>query len=427
MLFSNYIHRQNSILKNGYKILFNTKNAHSLIYNTKVYPLEKDLIENEEIADYMFDNGFLVANHEVEKNTLFSEFLNYSQRGETLAITIFVHGNCNFRCTYCYENFVEKHLSLEKQDTIFSFIENKIETENIENLTISWFGGEPLLGIKTIERLSTKLIDLTKSKNIFYTSSITTNGYLLNERVFNKLLNLKVSSFQITVNGHESIHNIQRKHISGSGTYDRIIDNIKNTRKSNADFEMTIRVNVSNENYLTMDLFFEDMIEHFKNDERFKVNFHSVMDFCDNFVETITKDVTLELTKNYLLKGGNTHPVLGLLMPQSICYAAKKNNYAFGINGEIFKCTVALNENQNQIGVYSEGKILLDSSKENEWLCTSDEEKCNNCILLPVCWGNNCPWHRIKFGSARCLHFKNNLNEVIEILELQNLIEAEIG
>lgn len=96
-----------------------------------------------------------------------------------MSITIFVHGNCNFRCEYCYEKFNNRHINYDKEIKILEFVEQKIKEANFDRLFVSWFGGEPLLSFDTICSLSVKLKNLTNKYGIDYSADITTNAYFL--------------------------------------------------------------------------------------------------------------------------------------------------------------------------------------------------------------------------------------------------------
>lgn len=89
--------------------------------------------------------------------------------------------DCNLRCWYCYESHQKK--SIVNNDTLKSimrFIKNKVESQELKEITISFFGGEPLLGFN---RVIWPIIEFTqkictenrKKLYVFF----TTNGVLL--------------------------------------------------------------------------------------------------------------------------------------------------------------------------------------------------------------------------------------------------------
>ena len=59
---------------------------------------------------------------------------------------------CNFRCKYCYEDFKVGKMAKFCVEGINKLISQRLP--NTSNLTISWFGGEPLLALDIISNIS---------------------------------------------------------------------------------------------------------------------------------------------------------------------------------------------------------------------------------------------------------------------------------
>ena len=114
---------------------------------------------------------------------------------ELLELTILTHGDCNFRC-YCYEKF-EKYCYVNRDRRCHCpILKEKLQSRKYKYLSVGWFGGEPLLGYKTIKRLSPCFIDLCEKYQIHYQSAITTNGYLLTKNnKFDDKMNAKPRVF----------------------------------------------------------------------------------------------------------------------------------------------------------------------------------------------------------------------------------------
>ena len=76
----------------------------------------------------------------------------------TLSLTIAPTMACNFRCVYCFEQgHYGNHLMDETtQEHLMAFI--KRHAKGIQSLFITWFGGEPLVGMSVIEKLSEQII-----------------------------------------------------------------------------------------------------------------------------------------------------------------------------------------------------------------------------------------------------------------------------
>lgn len=118
-----------------------------------------------------------------------------------LLITILPTEKCNFRCWYCYEDFKHGKMSDDIQQCSVRFIEQQIKDIQPASLQVNWFGGEPLLACDVIENISTQLLNVCRQNSIAYHAQITTNGYLLTPECVQRLFNLGVNTYQITLDG----------------------------------------------------------------------------------------------------------------------------------------------------------------------------------------------------------------------------------
>lgn len=66
----------------------------------------------------------------LEEEQLFDDFLY---------LTILPTEQCNFRCSYCYENFLRGKMPDAIQEQLCEFVEKKIHFE--KGLMVNWFGG----------------------------------------------------------------------------------------------------------------------------------------------------------------------------------------------------------------------------------------------------------------------------------------------
>lgn len=75
---------------------------------------------------------------------------------------------------------------------------------------------------------------------------MTTNGYLLTEDIVRELEKLNFKYIQITIDGPKDIHDNRRMLVSGKGTFDKIIENIKLFKDSSV--VVSVRINIDKEN-----------------------------------------------------------------------------------------------------------------------------------------------------------------------------------
>ena len=197
-------------------LAYNSRSNSLAILNKENYQKYCDFIAlNKPIDDEEFIEdlkaGLFIIDDEVDELKIL-RFKMYRDRMNniSLGLTIAPTSDCNFRCIYCYEknSLRKKEMTLEVEEAIIKFIEKT--TDTIRNMNISWYGGEPLMRFDIIERLSEKIIKLCNEKNIDYSASIVTNGYLLNKEILKKFEKYKISSVQITLDGPKEIHDKRR-------------------------------------------------------------------------------------------------------------------------------------------------------------------------------------------------------------------------
>ncbi|NHN26872.1 4Fe-4S cluster-binding domain-containing protein [Flavobacterium jejuense] len=286
---------------------------------------------------------------------------------ERLEIIVFVTEQCNFRCLYCYEDFKVGKISSE----IILGIKNLIlaRIHKIKELSLSYFGGEPLLNKSVVLELSDWASKLCKENNVYYFGSLTTNAYGLDKITFKKLIRSKVKSFQITLDGEKEEHNKLRPTINGKNTFEKIYSNLVSMSKSKHDFSCVIRFNVSDTNIYSVESFILNNSFPFSNDRRFNFHFHPI--FGMENLKLSKNELLYNLKKIAISKGLFFNSEEG----ESTCYAAKANSFVIRADGRVQKCTVALESDINNIGKISKDGILkLDQYKLKKWLFANDKE-----------------------------------------------------
>ena len=117
-------------------------------------------------------------------------------------------------------------MSPEVQDDVVGLVARMLDAAYAKELTITWFGGEPLMGTDVIESLSPRLIRLAEERGCEYKAWIFTNGYLLTEDVVDLLLRCRVNHVHIPLDGVGATNDATRRLVGGGPTYQKIVDNI---------------------------------------------------------------------------------------------------------------------------------------------------------------------------------------------------------
>lgn len=384
---------------------------------------------SDSCAKELCEEGFFVL-RDLDECQLVSDILD-KERESGFNLIILPHENCNFRCDYCYEKFERGKMEREVIDSLKIFIERKVLEWS--SLSVAWFGGEPLLAQDVIYELSEHLLSQCNRYNISYTSSIITNGYLLTKRVVDKLLGYKIKKFQVTIDGHKTVHDSLRKLNGTKGTYDRIVDNLKCMRSLGEDFSVRLRVNFNDQSLPLMDEFLTEFSKLFAEDSRFEIVFCPIGKWGgpnDGNFSVSSPDSGLmnkiKLTARSLKLGFSDLPIKGTLSPHGyVCYASKEESLVVRTDGTLCKCTMAREDPLNQVGkLTKDGQLQINRANWDLWVGLNDKNinKCHTCRLSPTCQGRMCPLDTIRKKTPPCPRGKIEYETMIKLVAGKGII-----
>lgn len=278
---------------------------------------------------------------------------------------------CNFRCTYCYEDFEKGRLKKETAIGIKKLIEKRIS--DLSELEISWFGGEPLLEKEIILEISNFALKKSKSvSSCIYRGDITTNAFLLNIELFKQLYEANIRFFQISLDGDEHLHNLTRRHANKSGTFNTIWENLLRMKETKLNFTVLLRVHFSAATVNDLDVLVRQIDESFGGDLRFKVKFKNIEKLGgvnDYMIKPLSDKEILNHKKK--LESMVKHKENLYIEPDNepyICYAARANSLVIRSDGSLAKCTVGLNDPINSIGYINDAGEISINTNYNIWL-----------------------------------------------------------
>ncbi|MGH8082831.1 MAG: radical SAM protein, partial [Lysobacter sp.] len=265
----------------GWLLMWNTYTGSMNAFRPEQRPAVLNLISRKGvdapergIASYLGERGYLVPEEADELRRVQYAFGQENHRNDRLELILLPSEDCNFRCTYCYEDFKRGTMRPEVREGVKKLLESRVDV--LRELNVSWFGGEPLYGMEAIDDLAPFFVEIADRHGIQYFSHMTTNAYLLTDDVVARLLAWRITDFQITLDGLPEDHDRNRPGRDGSSTFQRIYDNLANMSKRSEEFSVVIRVNFDQKNVPGMERFLELLHLKFRDDDRFTVSFHSV-------------------------------------------------------------------------------------------------------------------------------------------------------
>lgn len=154
--------------------------------------------------------------------------------------TIEMTQQCNLRCTYCcYSGNYRDRRAHNAKEISYETLQKTIKyilghhDKSADEITVCFYGGEALLARKKIEWVINELLPIFKDKVRF---SFSTNGLLLTDNIIDWLGNMSNVLVNVTIDGNKYMHDAHRHTISGSGSYDAIVKNLRLFKAKYPDF-----------------------------------------------------------------------------------------------------------------------------------------------------------------------------------------------
>lgn len=415
--------------ENGYFVMFNSLTKKLI----KVSRINKSLLldaltgryENNQLIEYLEKNGFIVDSNEAEAKEAENLYQEVCLSQKVLNVIIMPTYNCNFRCSYCYESFTNIVMAEHTQNDVFKYVENLLV--DYQSLNVSWFGGEPLLELETIIKLSERFKELCKREGKAYLADITTNGYLLTVDVFKKLLKCNIRTYQITIDGLQSTHDKYRYLINGGATYSTIMTNLINIRDNikSAMFQIVIRTNMTKNLSNTLNEHLVSIDKEFLHDFRFKhvcriafaYNNDSIIDDLLN-TENLINSSFNNLPRNLINEGNRKYFISSfkdfVCGKASVCYAGKTSSVVIDPLGKLMKCTVCFDDEKNVVGDVYTG---IQNYKLKRWIERPINSEvaslCYNCPIYPICLNVSCPYEHFSAFDRKKRYCGSRVKDIL--------------
>jgi len=203
------------------------------------YNIEKWCLESLEYLESMKSKGLMGTQHVEKSEHPLTEYMEDLVNNKISHITLQVTQNCNLRCEYCiysgeYANrsHSDERMSSEVMRGAVDYLIK--HSRDVENIAISFYGGEPLLEFELIRECVQYALDSGEGRIIKF--NFTTNGTLLTPE---KLEFLVENDFVITISldGPEEVHDKHRKFAySSTGSFHRVMKNLENIYKTYPEY-----------------------------------------------------------------------------------------------------------------------------------------------------------------------------------------------
>lgn len=413
----------------GTKIAFNAMTCALAEVNEDFFEIISDIENgkfdikkyNKELVSNMKHGGYIIDDDvdEVKRIQFFRNYEKYKTDG--LALTIAPTLECNFKCVYCYETPKKGFMSENVQNSLLKMIENKV-SEGIKELSITWYGGEPMMAKKIVYSLSERILSICEPKNVLFNAFIITNASLMTEEDIQKLKNYHVTGAQITIDGPPDVHNARRINKSGKSSFDTLINNVNGLL--NAGIGVIVRINIDKNNISSTEELLDILQDRISKFQELKIDFGQVAPFTEAcksiegncFDNEQYADILLPMYEKVLQRGFTmnkmaVYPKLRL----NYCCTDYLTSYVIDFEGNIYKCWNDVGNVKNRCGHVDDEKNEF-SNGNIKWVSHNPlyYEKCASCNILPICMGG-CPYKVIEKGQEPvCDSIKYNLELVLQ-------------
>jgi uncharacterized protein len=312
------------------------------------------------------------SSHPDDDQSFFDEEMAGWLRNDQLHLIVLPTEQCNFRCTYCYEDFSIGRMTPPTIQGVKRLIDRR--ADELAALSVSWFGGEPLLARPVVEEISEHIVGVAAAHpDLHYEADMTTNGYLLDTGTVERLGSLGIRRYQISLDGPQSLHDGTRVRAGGGGSFQQIWRNLVAIRDGNAPVSVLLRIHLTTDNVPVMPEFLAQIRETFLSDSRFQVLLKPVERLGgpnDDKMPILTQEARPAILGELeaVVVGERAEPERLFAAPQ-VCYASRPNSLVIRADGGVGKCTVALSDPANAIGrLRSDGSLEIDNARLRPWL-----------------------------------------------------------
>ena len=294
---------------------------------------------------------------------------------------------CNARCPYCYEKDIstKRSMSEETISDMIEYIHKKADGK--KKVSISWFGGEPLMHPQAIDKISISVIPWCEGNGIKFNAHMTTNGILVDQYI-DIIKKHKIRSIQITLDGTKAIYESVKNYIGIDDAFEHVINNIF-MLTSNGIY-VSIRMNVGRNNIEDLQRLCHQLLNDKRWNDKIDIYFHPLMDYIktdDAYLYVSEYEMMFDfLYQNLYDLGYYTSVKHFRIKPRTLsCYGWDMTTFAIGPDGNLYNCQHELGQKEYATGNITADLHITDTFVSEHFVDISAQ--CKECVYLPVCQG----------------------------------------
>lgn len=373
-------------------------------------------------TDRLIELNIIVNDRVSEFDIVRAQYNAYGRYNNTPAqVIIYPTLSCNYRCSYCVQGDIKEAyvMSRETEDRVIEFTKKFISEYSF--IQIGFSGGEITLALDTTCRLAGKIYKILREQKKKYNIGIATNGYLFTKDTAARLKENGVNDIAVSLDGPPRIHDKRRVLANGKGTFETVLNNIKDAAGLVNIYVLTCLDKENAQAYPELlDILEAEGLKGkvtLRLDHMHECNWHDkeygkCMSF-EEYSEALHK-INIEIANR-----GFAEYETPFACTYGVCTGIRWNSIVVAPNGELYKC-------QSLVGNKNEcvGHIMNPANSLNpkllKWFAWDpySDKKCRECSILPLCNGG-CPlnelskdWQVSPYNMKRiCVRYKHTFSE----------------
>lgn len=332
-------------------------------------------------------------------------WLNRVRFGQTsLAVTVFTTRRCNLECTYCYERHEhvgapEGDMSLDTAERVARWIGRYVTSRGLRKVHLTFYGGEPLCNVPCILLICDSVAAVCKDLGISYQTYLITNGVLASAGIIGDLKRHNLTQVQVTLDGPPSVHDLRRRHRSGTGSFNETLRGLKNV---SSVCSAVVRCNVDQDTIDSVDSLLGILANEGLANRKNLFAVANTYD-CESGCGMVGHRSWVENSAKIMRKAKALG--FGLRNPFKVspCFGVREGSFAFDVDGAVYTCSQMAGIRSAQVG-----DVSIDRLAETYYdllLTNPLSPECYVCSYLPICLGGcraNVVRRGLELGTRLC-------------------------
>ena len=379
---------------------------------------------SERELDVLVSKGVLVEDNAVEREEMRALFQNLNSKRSVFSLLVTLTLECTLACPYCFEDPFRGHFVMS-EDTAELLIQRVTEQMIAgRDVLVDFYGGEALMALPMLKQIASRLAGVAQANNVKFDFNIITNGTLLTRQVVEELLPLGLAAVRVTIDGPRDIHDRQRPFVSGKGSFDTILANVRDIYEI---VPVDIGVNYAKENYQRFPELLDYLIAEGIDPKKLKAMvFSPIMPKSDGSVGGDHGHVCASTSEPWMMEAGlylrGETLRRGFPTPKlasAACMIEFENDLVIGYDGGIYKCPVLMGQEEFRVGTLADG---INDYSQSHNLDVWKNDECLDCAYLPLCFGGCRFMRKLRTGAIDGVDCRRDLlDATLEAIVLQDL------